>query len=157
MCRSPLAAHLLPLPPLLPDIRTTSRITRWSKTMWKVFLTGATGFLGGELAVALSKTDRAEKIACLVRAECDAEARERLEGVFLLHGDAYDPDRIVAVAGDLSDDQLETRLAGHPALKDINLVIHAGANTSFLKQKYPVLVETNVRGTHRVASWASQL
>ena len=125
--------------------------------MWKVFLTGATGFLGGELAVALSKTDRAEKIACLVRAECDAEARERLEGVFLLHGDAYDPDRIVAVAGDLSDDQLETRLAGHPALKDINLVIHAGANTSFLKQKYPVLVETNVRGTHRVASWASQL
>jgi len=35
--------------------------------MWKVFLTGATGFLGGELAVALSKTDRAEKIACLVR------------------------------------------------------------------------------------------
>src|SRR6267378_1137668 len=100
MCRSPLAAHLLPLPPLLPDIRTTSRITRWSKTMWNVFLTGATGFLGGELAVALSKTECADKVVCL---------------------------------------------------------IHAGANTSFLKQKYPVLEETNVRGTHRIANWASQL
>jgi len=125
--------------------------------MWNVFLTGATGFLGGELAVALSKTECADKVVCLIRAGCDAEARERLARVFSLHGDTYNPDRILAIAGDLADNQLERKLARHPVLEDINLVIHAGANTSFLKQKYPVLEETNVRGTHRIANWASQL
>ena len=125
--------------------------------MWNVFLTGATGFLGGELAVALSKTESADKVVCLIRAGCDAEARERLARVFSLHGDTYNPDRILAIAGDLADNQLERKLARHPALEDINLVIHAGANTSFLKQKYPMLEETNVRGTHRIANWASQL
>jgi len=46
--------------------------------MWRVLLTGATGFLGGELAVALSKTNSVEKIVCLVRAKTNEEADERL-------------------------------------------------------------------------------
>ena len=57
--------------------------------MWKVFLTGATGFLGGELAVALSKLDSVEKITCLVRAKDDCEAVDRLvelEGVLAVIG-----------------------------------------------------------------------
>ena len=125
--------------------------------MWRVFLTGATGFLGGELAVALSKIDCVEKIVCLVRAECDEEAMDRLRRVFALHEDAYDGNRIVAVAGDLMDERLPAILSQHRILDNVNVVIHAGANTSFLERKYPVIEQTNVCGTQRIAAWASRL
>jgi len=125
--------------------------------MWKVFLTGATGFLGGELAVALSKLDSVEQINCLVRANDDEEAVDRLERVFALHEDLYDPRKVVAVRGNLTDERLPVLLARHPSLRDVNLVIHSGANTSFLSQKYTAVAETNICGTQRVAQWASQL
>jgi len=125
--------------------------------MWKVFLTGATGFLGGELAVALSKLDSVEQINCLVRANDDNEAVDRLERVFALHEDLYDPRKVVAIRGNLTDERLSVQLARHHALKDVNLVIHSGANTSFLSQKYAAVAETNICGTERVAQWASQL
>lgn len=125
--------------------------------MWKVFLTGATGFLGGELAVALSKLDSVEKITCLVRAKDDCEAVERLERVFALHEDLYDPRKVIAIRGSLTDEKLPIELAHHPRLKDINLVIHSGANTSFLSQKYAAVAETNIAGTQRVVQWASGL
>jgi thioester reductase-like protein len=125
--------------------------------MRKVFLTGATGFLGGELAVALSKIDSVEKIVCLVRAKDDCEAVDRLERVFALHEDLYDPRKVIAVRGSLTDEKLSVELARHPALADINLVIHSGANTSFLSQKYAAVAETNINGTQRIARWASGL
>jgi len=119
--------------------------------MWKVFLTGATGFLGGELAVALSKLDSVEQINCLVRANDDNEAVDRLERVFALHEDLYDPRKVVAIRGNLTDERLSVQLARHHALKDVNLVIHSGANTSFLSQKYAAVAETNICGTQRIA------
>src|SRR6185369_2263450 len=125
--------------------------------MWNVFLTGATGILGGEIAVALSKLDSVEKITCLVRSKEDREAVDRLERVFALHEDLYDPRKVIAVQGSLTDEKLSVDLARHPALSDINLVIHSGANTSFLSQKYAAVAETNINGTQRIARWASGL
>ena len=57
--------------------------------MSRLFLTGATGFLGGELAVALSKLDSIEKIFCLIRTKDDDDAVARLKQVFALHGDYF--------------------------------------------------------------------
>lgn len=125
--------------------------------MRKVFLTGATGFLGGELAVALSKLDSVEKIACLVRAKDDREAVERLERVFALHEDLYDPRKVIAIRGSLTDEKLPVELASNPELADINLIVHSGANTSFLTQKYTAVAETNIAGTKRVLKWAASL
>jgi thioester reductase-like protein len=125
--------------------------------MWRVLLTGATGFLGGELAVALSKTNSVEKIVCLVRAKNNEEAEERLQSVFALHQDPYDGKKLVALAGDLTDQRLPAVLSRHPLVADINLVVHAGANTSFLQQKYPVVEETNFWGSQRIAAWARSL
>jgi thioester reductase-like protein len=125
--------------------------------MWRVLLTGATGFLGGELAVALSKTNSVEKIVCLVRAKNNEEAEERLQSVFALHHDPYDGKKLVALAGDLTDQRLPAVLSRHPLVADINLVVHAGANTSFLQQKYPVVEETNFWGSQRIAAWARSL
>jgi thioester reductase-like protein len=125
--------------------------------MLRVFLTGATGFLGGELAVALSKSDCVERLICLVRAKNDDEAGQRLRSVFALHEDPYDPKKVVALAGDLLNEELPASLTRHRLLADTNIVIHAAANTSFLRQKYPVVEQTNLWGSQRVAAWASSL
>jgi thioester reductase-like protein len=125
--------------------------------MLKVFLTGATGFLGGELAVALSKNSFVEKLVCLVRAKNDADADARLRSVFALHEDPYDPKKVVALAGDLLDEELPVLLNRHRRVADINIVIHAAANTSFLRQKYPLVEQTNLWGSQRIAAWASSL
>jgi dTDP-4-dehydrorhamnose reductase len=77
--------------------------------------------------------------------------------VFALHEDAYDRNKVLAVAGDLVDDRLPAVLTRHPSLPDINIVVHAGANTSFLHQRYPVIEQTNLWGSHRIAGWASRL
>src|SRR5215831_2723065 len=125
--------------------------------MCRVFLTGATGFLGGELAVALSKSSSVDKIVCLVRAADDEQAAERLRSVFALHQDPYDPDKVFALAGDLLDERLPTILARHPLVSDINVVVHAAANTSFLPQKTPVVERTNLWGSQKIAMWASRV
>lgn len=125
--------------------------------MWNVFITGATGFLGGELLIALSQLDSVEKVACLVRADSTEEARVRLEHVFAVHRNHYDGSKVFPIAGDLTNPQLAADLAGRRELTDVNLVIHSGANTSFLGRKSRVIEDTNVLGTRRIASWASAL
>src|SRR5262245_39553162 len=125
--------------------------------MMRVFLTGATGFLGGELAVALSKCSLVEKLVCMVRAKNNDEADARLRSVFALHQDPYDPKKVVALAGDLLNEELPAFLDCHRSLSDINVVVHAAANTSFLRQKYPLIEQTNFWGSQRVAAWASSL
>jgi thioester reductase-like protein len=125
--------------------------------MMRVFLTGATGFLGGELAVALSKSNFVEKLVCMVRAKNNDEADARLRSVFALHQDPYDPKKVVAMAGDLLNEELPAFLDRRRSLSDINIVVHAAANTSFLRQKYPLIEQTNLWGSQRVAAWASSL
>src|SRR4051812_4694470 len=125
--------------------------------MFNVFLTGATGFLGGELLMELSKVSSIEKIVCLVRAENDAEAGKRLERAFALHGDYYDRNKVLPLAANLLDSRLSYELLGNPILHDINVVIHAAANTSFLPQKRTAVEATNVFGTRRLLDWALSL
>src|SRR5262249_3165847 len=125
--------------------------------MCRVFLTGATGFLGGELAVALSKASSVRQVICLIRARNNEEAAGRLRSGFALHEDPYDEHKVVALAGDLMDEGLPAVLTRHPSLRGINGVLHAGANTSFLRQKNAVVEETNLCGSQRIATWASRL
>jgi thioester reductase-like protein len=47
-----------------------------------VFITGSTGFLGGEILMLLSKREDITKIYCLLRAENEVVADARLEKVF---------------------------------------------------------------------------
>ncbi len=123
----------------------------------KVFLTGATGFLGGELLVEFSKLSFIEKIFCLVRADSQPMAQEKLKKVFAFHDDFYDQRKILAIPGDLMDIALSEKLKSNPELASINIVVHSGANTSFLPQKRNVVEATNVNGAIQVATWASGL
>jgi len=125
--------------------------------MFRVLLTGATGFLGGELLMELSRISCVEKIVCLVRAKDEAAADLRLERAFSLHNDHYDRSKVIPVAADLLDSRLSYQLHSDPRLRDINLVIHAAANTSFLAQKNSSIEATNVFGTRRLLDWALSL
>lgn len=120
----------------------------------KIFLTGSTGFLGGELLVCLSKYPSVEKIYCLVRAKNDAEAEQRLSGVFAFHDDDFDREKIVPVVGDLSHPSLPDQLK---KIKGVTTVIHAAADTSFAPSHDENIHKTNIEGASHLAGWAAGL
>jgi len=122
-----------------------------------VFLTGATGNLGGELLVTLSKLTSVRRITCLVRPGLGQTGPERLARVFALHDDTFDRDRVACVEGDLTDRDLGARLRSNKALADVDVVIHCAAETSFSAFKSAAIDAINVEGTGRLVSWANEL
>jgi nucleoside-diphosphate-sugar epimerase len=123
----------------------------------QIFLTGATGFLGGELLVELTRKSEVAKIFCLVRASSQENAEARIAKIFDFHGDHFDRKRVVAVVGDLSDENLERKLSNHDSLAGVNTIIHSAANTSFTKIYDDHVESVNIRGTRQLLSWAQQL
>jgi len=122
-----------------------------------LFLTGATGFLGGELLVTLSKRSDIKKIYCLVGAKSVDEANKRLIHVFDLHGDFYQPEKIIPIVGNLSDDDLTSTLNSHKELHSINLIVHSAANTSFSKNCDDLIKKVNINGLENILNWAKDL
>lgn len=123
----------------------------------KIFLTGATGFLGGELLMMLSKIPEAEVIHCLVRAHDEIELTSKLQSTFDFHGDFWDKTKIVPILGDLTDEWLSRKLKNNDLLSEVDTVIHSGACTSFLPQRRSLVKLTNILGSIQIADWASQL
>jgi len=122
-----------------------------------VFITGATGFLGGELVVRLSKDKRIKTIYCLIRANDEKDALFRLEKIFGLHNDYLDREKIIPVLGDLYDEQLTENLNNKKELREINFIIHSAANTSFSRIFDDMIVKANIDGLNRILLWAKQL
>jgi len=122
----------------------------------QIFLTGATGFLGGELLVELTKRSDIKKIFCLVRALNEESALARIEKVFDLHGDYFDREKVVPVVGDLTEEDLSEKLSSDDSIV-VNSIIHAAANTSFTKIYDENVENVNVGGTRQLLLWAQQL
>ena len=74
--------------------------------------------------------------------------------MFALHGDYFNREKVVPIRADLADPDLVDRLTANDAMRDINVVIHCAANTSFLQQKTAAIMETNIGGTQRIIQWA---
>ena len=123
----------------------------------KVFITGVTGFLGGELLVLLSRRSDIEKLYCLVRAKTDEEATERLAKVFRLHNDQFDNNKIIAVRGNLGDEGLFEQLVQNKILSDTDTVIHSAANTSFSKIYDDLIERVNIKGLRDIINWSKTL
>lgn len=123
--------------------------------MKKIFLTGATGFLGGELLVLLSKNIDISHIFCLVRADDEEEAMKRLRKQFELHGDFFPEDKIIPVVGNLVDSTLPEKLSEISVLAEIDTVIHSAADTHFMTSK--LMERVNIAGAKAIAHWAVQL
>lgn len=123
----------------------------------QIFLTGVTGFLGGELLVELSKKTDIEKIFCLVRAQNHANAILRLKKVFDLHSDYFDSKKIIPVLGELTDDNLSHKLINNKEIDAIDHIIHSAANTSFSKIYDELVAKVNIGGTTQILTWAKTL
>src|ERR1017187_9390442 len=123
----------------------------------QLFLTGVTGFLGGELLVELSKRSDIDKIYCLVRAQNETKALARIKKEFDLHGDYLDTTKVVPIVGELSDDHLAESLINNKLLKNIDTIIHSAANTSFTKIYDDIVEKVNIGGTHQLLRWAKTL
>ncbi len=122
-----------------------------------IFLTGATGFLGGELLVDLSKRKEIDKIYCFIRADSQEEAIKRLGRVFSLHGDAFDPNRIIPVCGNLFDVNLSQSLGDNKDLQQVDVIIHSAANTSFSRIYDELVEQVNIAGLEKLLKWAANL
>lgn len=121
-----------------------------------IFLTGATGFVGMEvLARYLERSDR--PVTCLVRADDDAAAGERLDGILQSlfgHGAEQFGGRVRAVAGELTEPGLglEDRMRDELA-SEVTTIIHSAASVSF-SMELPEARGVNVAGTKRMLEFA---
>ena len=122
-----------------------------------IFLTGATGLVGGELLVTLAKRTDVNRIYCLIRAKSIEEAATRLEKVCNIHDDHYDPDRIIPVLGNLFDEALSNNLINDVSIQDIDVIIHSAANTSFSRFNDAQVEKANIGGLTSMLLWAKQL
>lgn len=122
-----------------------------------IFLTGATGFLGGEVLVDLSKRSEIDKIFCLVRAKSAKEGKERLKKIFSFHDDAFDSARIIPIVEDLIDVDLAPKLLQNHQLDDVDVIIHSAANTSFSRIYDDLIEKTNIQGLKSILEWSSTL
>lgn len=122
-----------------------------------IFLTGATGLVGGELLVTLSKRSEVKKIYCLLRSQNVEQATERLKKVFSLHGDVYNEEQIIPVLGNLFDDNLTETLKSNKQLDEVDVVMHSAANTSFSRFNDEQVEKANIGGLTKILLWAKQL
>lgn len=123
-----------------------------------VFLTGATGFLGGELLVNLSKRKEVKKIYCLIRSKLgDGDPLHRVRKIFELHDDFFDNKKIIPISGDLGDTNLATSLISNPDLKGVNVIIHSAANTSFSRIYNDLIEKVNILGLNEILQWSKTL
>jgi thioester reductase-like protein len=123
----------------------------------KIFITGVTGFLGGELLVLLSRRTDVEKIFCLIRANSDEEASERLNKVFRVHDDTYDKNKIIAIRGDLASEGLAQQLIQNKILNETDVILHSAANTSFSKIYDDLIERVNIKGLREILTWSKSL
>ena len=122
-----------------------------------VFLTGATGFLGGELLVSLSKRKEIDKIYCFIRASSNGEAAAKIEKIFALHNDPYDAAKVIPITGNLQDEGLTQALQENSRLTDVDVIIHSAANTSFSRIYDKLVEEVNIKGLEKILLWAKGL
>ncbi|WP_259779423.1 non-ribosomal peptide synthetase [Aestuariispira ectoiniformans] len=116
-----------------------------------IFMTGATGYVGANFLEAISRTtDR--PIICLVRAENDPAALDRLQqivsGKYKL---TVDWGKVTALAGDLCN--LTSDLLEVIKSKGVRQIIHAAADVNFLKN-YTSLYKCNVEVTAKLCNLA---
>ncbi len=122
-----------------------------------IFLTGATGFVGGELLVTLSKRKEVNKIYCFLRAFSEDEANIKLENIFRIHHDHFNKHKIIPIIGNLFDEHLTDFLIKNETIQDTHVIIHSAANTSFSKIYDDMVERANMGGLEKILLWAKNL
>lgn len=128
----------------LASLPATPAMTRPPRS---ILLTGATGLLGAHLVESLLRAGGEEtRLTCIVRADSDAAARARLEGVLASY-DITARLSIDVVAGDLAKPRLGLGEARYDELaRHVDAILHSAAEVSWLAP-YETLRSPNVLGT----------
>ena len=117
----------------------------------RVFVTGATGFLGGFVTAQILRRTAA-RVMCLVRAgtpeNCLSRIREKMQAYGLW--ETQFKERIAPVAGDLSKPLLGMSPGAFDGVAEsADVIFHCGAFVSYV-HPYAALHATNVAGTEEV-------
>lgn len=123
----------------------------------RVFLTGATGYVGSYLLANLLRESTAT-VVCHVRAADDAAGRQRLIQALKEQRleAAWDDERIEIVRGDLARPNLGLDDAGVQTVRDTcDAIIHCGAQVDFL-HPYASLKAANVDAVVTLLEWTTQ-
>ncbi|AUT01014.1 non-ribosomal peptide synthetase [Nostoc sp. CENA543] len=123
----------------------------------RIFLTGATGFLGIHLLDELLQQTQAD-IYCLIRATNAQQAQQRLQSQLKLYKlwEGIDTKRIIPVAGDLAKSYLGLSTSEFQQLaSEIDVIYHCGALINVI-YPYSVLKGANVLGTQEIIRLASE-
>jgi long-chain acyl-CoA synthetase len=123
-----------------------------------VFITGATGNIGGKIVTRLLEDDSLTRLILLIRGRCNAEAGQRIEKVLKILSPKIDLPkvgrRIKVVCGDITLNELGLpKPIWRNLSSEITHIIHAAATTQFqLPLECARLV--NYTGTKNVMSFA---
>ncbi|CAF4378989.1 unnamed protein product, partial [Adineta steineri] len=146
------------VPRLLKDAELELNITieqcrNITNTPTMVFLTGATGYVGGFLLARMLKVYPTDcKFVCLVRCKplMDPIDRIRQNMLFLQIWNEDFRKRIVALRGDLAENHFGLDNQAYEDLaKKTNIIFHCGAIVNFILP-YNLLYNANVCGTREV-------
>ena len=162
-----IGTQLNPLEADAPDLRAESVLDETIRpggqhvavgSPGRIFLTGATGFLGSHLLHDLLEVTDAQ-ICCLVRrAAHESEASRRVEQSLRIWGlwDERRRARIIGVPGDLAQPLLGLGTEQFERLANtVDAVYHCGARVEFV-YPYEMLKPANVLGTQEVLRLACQ-
>ncbi len=121
----------------------------------RIFLTGATGFLGGHLAAGLINRGYAVTVLARPAKTTGAAARmTRLLDWFAVPAEARR--RLTVVEGDIGFDGFGAdRAALHDLLRDTDEIVHCASSTSFAERKSDEVRMVNLDGLGRVLGFAS--
>ncbi|PWY96728.1 non-ribosomal peptide synthetase [Aspergillus sclerotioniger CBS 115572] len=145
-----LGKDVTPLPGALPDWKSPDE--------GRVFLTGATGFVGAFLLYELLQMPAVRRVACLIRAKDVVTGMARLRQNLAKYQIRLEPgmeDRIFIVPGDFG----QPNIGLDPYLYELlaawsSVVFHLGAHVNYV-QPYSSHRAANVHGTLRMIEFAN--
>lgn len=115
-----------------------------------IFITGATGFLGGAVIAQLIESKTPCRLVALVRGENNESCLHRVVKSVARFTDESQVSKLLAITEVISGDLTDQKWQNNTRINQVTHVLHLAANTSFGIE--PGMKETNVDGTIAVGS-----